>query len=103
MVDSERASIFEEVPGHPVIFGSGSDVFELLAKVAAKDFCATSTGRTDKGDGEPLIGGHGDESGLAVAREALDGDVFGIDGVVGFEIVDSATGAPGPRTEYAPI
>jgi len=103
IVDREGACIFEKVAGHPVIFGSGGDVFKLLAKVAAKDFCATSTGRTDKGDGETLIVGHGDDSGFAVAREAFDGDVFGVDGAVGFEIVECATGAPSPSAKCAPI
>ncbi len=44
IVDGERTGVLEEVAGHPVIFGSGSDVFKLLAKIAAKKFCSTCTG-----------------------------------------------------------
>src|SRR5260370_35263727 len=83
--------------------GSGGDVFDLLAKVAAKGFCAAGARRADKGDGETLIVGHGDESGFSVARETFDGDMFGVDGAVGFEIVERATGTPSPSAECAPI
>ena len=54
IIDSERAGVFEKVAGHPVVFGSGSDVFDLLAKVATKDFCGPGARRADKGDGETL-------------------------------------------------
>src|SRR5260370_26402783 len=83
--------------------GSGGDVFDLLAKGAAKDFGAAGARRADKGDGETLIVGHGDESGFSVARETFDGDMFGVDGAVGFEIVERATGTPSPSAECAPI
>ena len=46
---------------------------------------------------------HGDESGFSVARETFDGDMFGVDGAVGFEIVERATGTPSPSAECAPI
>ena len=49
------------------------------------------------------IVGHGDERGLAVAGVAFDADLFGVDGFVGFEIIEGAAGSPGPGAECAPV
>ncbi len=99
----ERTGVFQEVAGHPMIFGSGGDVFDLLAEVAAKDLGAAGAGGADEGDGETLVVGHGNERGLSVARETFDADLFGVNGGVGFEIVEGAAGSPGPSAECSPI
>ena len=52
---------------------------------------------------ESLIEGHGDERGLAVARDAFDADMLRVDGWIGFEIVESATRAPSPGAQCAPV
>ena len=86
-----------------MIFAGGGDVFELFAEVAASELGAAFAGGADVGDGEARVVGHGDEGGLAVARVAFDADLFGVDGVVGFEVVEGAAGAPGPGAEDAPV
>ena len=74
-----------------------------LAVDVPVEFGAGLAGGTDVADGEAGIVGHGDEGGFAVARVALDADLFGIDGFVGFEIVDAFAGAPGPGFEHTPV
>ena len=64
---------------------------------------AAFAGGADIGDGEARIVGHGDERCLAVAGVAFDADLFGVHGLVGFEIIERAAGAPGPGAQRAPI
>src|SRR5215468_9868202 len=40
----ERSSILEKISRHPVILGRGSDVFDLLPKFPAKNFCTAFAG-----------------------------------------------------------
>jgi hypothetical protein len=54
-------------------------------------------------DREPRVERHGDERGLAESRDAFDPDLFRVDQVVGFQIVERARRAPGPRTQRAPV
>jgi len=63
---------------------------ELFAIVAAGQVGSACAGGVDVSDGEAWIVSHGDQGGLAEAGMAFDGDVAGIDGRVGFEVVDEA-------------
>ena len=95
-------AVLHEVAGHPVVFAAG-EAFDGLAEVAAKQRCAAFAGRADEHHGEALIEGHGDERGFAVARDAFDADMLGVDGGVGFEVVEAAARAPGPGAQRAPV
>ena len=64
---------------------------------------AAFAGGADEHDGEALVERHRDERGLAVARDAFDADLLGVDGLVGLEIVEAARGAPGPGAQRAPV
>ena len=57
----------------------------------------------DIGDREALVVRHGDQGRLAIARVAFDADLPGVHGLVGFEIIERAAGAPGPGAQRAPI
>src|SRR5262249_21741796 len=46
---------------------------------------------------------HGDKRGLAVARQAFDADLFGVDLFCRFEEIERSAGAPGPGTQRAPV
>ncbi len=82
-------------------FATAGDVFELLAEAAAGEVGAACAGGVDVGDGEARIVGHGDQRGLAEAGVAFDGDVVGVDGGVGLEVVDQAE-APQAQARRAP-
>ena len=49
------------------------------------------------GDYDALIVRSGPHDGLSEARDAVDGDTFRIDTLVGFEVVLDTAHAPGPR------
>ena len=83
-------------------FAAG-EVFNNLAPIAAGKFGAAFAGGTDLGNGETRVICHGDDGGLAIARMALDPDLFGIHGRVGFKIIQRAARAPCPGAQRAPI
>src|SRR5262249_32822649 len=66
-------------------------------------FGAAFAGRADERHREARIEGHGDQSGLAVARDAFDANVLRIHSFVRLQIIESARGAPRPRTQRAPV
>ena len=96
------SAVFEEVAAHPVVFAAG-EALDRLAEVAPERCRAALSRRADQRHREPLVEGHRHQRGFAKARDALDADVLGVDGGVGFEVIESASGAPGPGTERAPV
>ena len=86
-----------------MVFAGGGDVLKLLAEVAAGEVGSAGAGGVDVGDGEAGVVGHGYQGGLAEAGVALDGDVVGVDGGVGGEVVQQARASPGPCAEYSPV
>jgi hypothetical protein len=76
-----------------MVFIGAGDILHQLAPVPAVDLGTTFDGRTFEGDGEARIVRHGDGRGLAIARMALHANLFGVHGLVGFEIIESA-GSP---------
>src|SRR6185437_14126464 len=95
-------TVLHKVSGHPVVL-AGGEAFDGLAEVAAKQRGTAFARGANKRHGEALIESHGDQRGLAVARDAFDANVLRIDGRVGFEIVERAAGSPGPRTQSSPV
>src|SRR5207302_4251847 len=100
---AERAVIFEKVARYPMVFAGARHVADLLAEIAAEEFGAGFSGRTDVSNGETRIVGHGEECRLAITRVAFQANLFGVDGFIGFKIVEGAAGSPGPSAECAPI
>ena len=96
-------AVLQEVAGHPVILAGAGEVFDGFAEVAAQGSCSAFTGGADEDHGEARIVGHGDERGFAVAGDAFDADVFGVDGGIGLEIVEAAAGSPGPGAQCSPL
>ena len=95
-------AVLHEVSGHPVVLAAG-EALDGFAEVAAQQRGSAFARRADEHHGEALIEGHGDERGLAVARDAFDANMFCVDGRIGLEIVECAAGAPGPRAQCAPV
>jgi len=86
-----------------MVFARPGDVFHQLAPIAAVNLGAAFAGGTDEGDGETLVIGHGHDRSLTIARVALQADLLGVHGFVGFKIIQDAAGAPGPGTQRTPI
>jgi hypothetical protein len=78
-------------------------VFDSFSPIAAVQFGAAFAGRPDQHDGKARVERHGHEGRLAVARDTFDADMFGVHRFVGFKIVESARGAPGPGAQRAPV
>ena len=95
--------VLQIISAHPVILAGAGDVLELLAEAAAGEVGPTGAGGADIGNDKAGFVGHGDQSGLAAARVALDGDVVSVDDGIGVEIVHQARGAPGPSAQNAPV
>ena len=95
-------AVLHEVAGHPVVLAAG-EALHGLAEVAAQQRGSAFAGRADQHHGEALIEGHGDERGLAVARDAFDADMLRVDGGIGLEIIEAAARAPGPGAQRAPV
>src|SRR5581483_8767485 len=100
-----RCAVFEEVPGHPMVFALVGKIFHGFAKVVAMWFGAAFTGRTDERNRDARVKCLGDKGRLAVARYAFDAHLlrihFGIR--VGFEVVDQLADAPLPGAEGTPL
>ncbi len=103
VVGRQRAGVLDEVARHPVVLARAGDVLHLLAEVPPMELGAAGARRADEPDREPLVVGHRDDGGLAVARQALDADLLGVDRLVGLKVVERAAGAPRPRPERAPV
>ena len=103
VVRGQRAAVLEEVPGHPVVLARAGEVLDQLAEIAAVQLRPALARGADEADGEALVIGHRDERRLAVARESLDADLLGVDGLVGLEVVEGAARAPGPGAQRAPV
>src|SRR5579871_1592989 len=99
----QRPCVFEEVAGHPVVLLGAGYILDGFTPVAAVELGSAHAGGADVADGEALVIGHGDDGRLAVAGVAGNADLFGIDGFVGFEVIESAAGAPGPGAQCAPV
>ncbi len=99
----QRAAVLEEVAGHPMIFARSGEVLDQLAEIAAVQLRPALARGADEADREALVVGHRDERRLAVARQPLDPDLLGVDGLVGLEVVQGAARAPGPGAQRAPI
>ena len=98
-----RGAVLQEVAGHPVVLARAGEVLDRFTPVAAVQLGAAFAGRTDEDHGESGVEGHGHQGGLAVARNTFDADMLGIHGLVGFEIIQAARGAPGPGAQGAPV
>ena len=96
-------AVLQEVAGHPVVFAGAGQVLHGFAEIAAVQFGAAFAGGADEHDGEARVEGHGHQRGLAVARNALDADLLGVHGFVGFQIIQAARRAPGPGAQRAPV
>ena len=99
---ASEAPYFMKLPAIQWYSPSGQ-ALDGFAPVAAMQLGAAFAGRADQHHGEALIEGHGDQRGLAVARDAFDADVLRVDGWIGFEIVEPARGAPRPGAQRAPV
>src|SRR5260370_41167119 len=86
-----------------MILAGSRYVSDLLPEIATVKLGAALSGRADVGNGETRIVGHGDERGFSIAGMAFNANLFGVDGVVGFKIVEGAAGAPSPGTKGAPV
>ncbi len=86
-----------------MVFVFARDVFHKLTIIPAMQLGATFPGGTHEGDGDTLVVGHGDDGCFAIPGMTLNGDVFGIDGPIGFEVVHGAVGAPSPGPQCSPI
>src|SRR5215475_3928025 len=103
VVGLKRASVFEEVAGHPVILARGRDVFYLLAEIAPIKLCSALARRADECDGEAWIIGHRDYSGLPITGETFDANAMRIDSRVGCKIIECATRPPRPCAKRSPV
>ena len=97
------STILEKVAGHPVVFAGAGEVFDSFAKIAAMEFGAAFAGRADEHKSKARVEGHGDKCSFAITRNAFDADVFCVDSFIGFQIIQSARGAPGPGSQGAPV
>src|SRR5205814_145761 len=96
-------SVLQEISSHPVIFAGASEIFYGFAKIAAVQFGAAFAGGADEHKSETCVECHGDQRGLAVARNAFDADVLGVHSFVGFEIIQAARCSPSPGSQRAPV
>ena len=91
-----RSAILQEIARHPMVFARAGQVLDCFPKIATMQFCAAFTRRANQSHGKPRFKSHGDERSLAVARHAFDPDLLSIYSRVGFEIIQTAGGAPSP-------
>src|SRR2546429_10002876 len=99
IIPVEWACVFEKVTGHPVIFGGTGDILHQLAEVAAMKLRTAFARRADEANSEALVIRHRNERSFAVARESFDADLFGVNGFIGLEIIESAARAPSPYAQ----
>ena len=97
-----RRAVLQEVAGHPVVFAGAGEVLDRFAPIAAMQLRAAFAGGADQHDGEARVERHGDQRRLAVARDAFDADVLGVDGLIGLEIIEPARRAPRPGAQARP-
>ncbi len=70
----------------------------------ADDASAKRTVDDERGGASPTrLEGHGDESGLAVARDPFDPHPLGVDRRQRLQVVERAGRAPGPRAQRSPL
>ena len=103
---SERrrgGAVLQEVAGHPVVRAGTSEVLHRLAEVASVRLGAPFAGRPHQHEREARLEGHGDEGGLAVARDSFDPHALGVDRGQRLEVVERAGCAPGPRPQRPPL
>jgi hypothetical protein len=75
----QRAGIFQEIAGHPVVFVRRGNIFDELAEMPPVKRRSAHARRTDIADRETRIVGHGNQGRLAVARMPLDTHMFCVD------------------------
>ena len=83
-------TVFYQVAAHPVVLAARHDVANALAAVSAPACCTSLTRRGYEPGCYALVKGHCYECCLAVARNALNGTLGGIEGLVGSEVVYQA-------------
>ena len=98
-----RRAVLQEVAGHPVVLAGAGEVLDGFAEIAAMQLGAALAGGADQHHREALVERHRHERRLAVARHAFDADLLRVDGLVGFEVVEAARGAPRPGAQRAPV
>src|SRR5438552_1521382 len=103
IVPVQRTAIFEKVPGHPMIFARGGEIFDEFAPITPMELCAAFTGGADKDNREARIVGHRHKNSFSITRVALEPNAFCVRGFVGFEVVESAACTPGPGAQSTPI
>ena len=95
-------AVFFEVAVEPV-GEAGVQVFGALAVVAAADGGAAFAAFVGDDEGKARVLRAGPDRRLAQARVAEEGDVFGIDVLILFQVVHGAAGAPAPGGDGAPL
>jgi len=96
-------AIFQKIARHPVILAGTREVFHGLAEIAAVRLGAAFAGRADEHERKTRLERHGDERGLAVARDAFNADVPSIHGRQRLKIIESARRAPTPGAQRTPL
>ncbi len=86
-----------------MIFAGTGEVLDLFSKLPPQDLGPAFARRTHKSNRKARIVGHGQQRRFSVARKAFDTDLLGVNGLVGFEIIESAAGAPRPSAQHSPI
>ena len=86
-----------------MILARTGNVLHQFAPIAPVKFGATFTRRTDKCDCKPRVICHRNERCLAITRMTFEADLLSVHGLIGFEIIKRAAGAPGPGTQCTPI
>ncbi len=93
------SAVLQEIAGHPVVLAGAGQVLDRLAPVPAMQLRAALARRANQHDGKPPVVRHRHECGLAIPRDTFDADLFRVDRLVGFKIVEAARGAPGPGAQ----
>ena len=86
-----------------MIGSRAGEVLNCFAEIASVRFGTTFPGGTDQHDRKARIKRHGHQRGLPKTRDAFNADALGVYCLVGFEIVETARGTPGPRPQRTPI
>src|ERR1043166_324836 len=86
-----------------MVFARAGEVLDGFAKITAMQLRAAFAGGTDQRDGEARFESERGQRGFAVTRHALDANFLRVHGGIGFEIIQSARCAPGPRAQRAPV
>ena len=98
-----EAAVLGVIAGELVgVAAGGGEVGDGFAGVAVAEGCSAFSGAAGDDGGEALVVGSGPHGGFAEAGDAVDGYSFGVDLLIGLEVVFSAAHSPGPGGDGAP-